>query len=108
MGCEIYKQISAVACRLLGLPAGGSRLSGHTTAPEAPPFQPGAGVHEARAQLESSFQPSNRSELSSEPEPVSPPPTTRTSFMATWKRTSGVKGYLLDVSTNSSFTTYLD
>ena len=28
--------------------------------------------------------------------------------MATWNRTSGVKGYLLDVSTNRSFTTYLD
>ena len=28
--------------------------------------------------------------------------------MATWERVSGAKGYLLDVSTNSSFTTYLD
>jgi len=108
MGCEIYKQISAVACVILGLAAGGSRLSGHTPAPEAPRFQPGAGVHEARAQLESSFHPSNRNALSSEPEPVSPPLPTRTSFMATWNRTSGVKGYLLDVSTNRSFTTYLD
>jgi len=28
--------------------------------------------------------------------------------MATWDRVSGAKGYLLDVSTNSSFTSYLD
>ena len=28
--------------------------------------------------------------------------------MANWERVSGAKGYLLDVSTNSSFTTYLD
>jgi hypothetical protein len=27
--------------------------------------------------------------------------------MATWERVSAAKGYLLDVSTNSSFTTYL-
>ena len=109
MGREIYIRISAFVCVLLGLAAlGGMRLSGQTTAPEVNQLKPGVGVHVAHAQPGSSCWLSNRSELLAEPEPVSPPPPTRTSFMATWDRVSGAKGYLLDVSTNSSFTTYLD
>ena len=108
MGHEIYKRISAFACVVLALAAAGAiRLSGQTTAPEADQVQPGVGVHEARSQPEGSLPFSNRNELSPEAGPEPGPPT-RTSFMASWSRVSGANGYVLDVSTNSSFTTYLD
>jgi hypothetical protein len=108
MGHEIYKRISAFACIVLALAAAGAiRLSGQTTAPEADQLQPGVGVHEARSQPEGSLPFSNTSELSPEAEPEPGPPT-RTSFMASWRRVSGANGYVLDVSTNSSFTSYLD
>ena len=106
---EFYIRISAFVCVVLELAlAAGIRLPGQTSAPEVQRFKAEAGVHEAHAQLERSFQFLNRSELSPEPEPISPPPPTRASLMATWERVSGAKGYVLDVSTSSSFTTYLD
>src|SRR5215470_2171390 len=100
MGREIYIRISGFACVVLGVAlAGGIRLSGQTTAPEADRFQPGAGVHETHVQTESSFELSNRNELSAEAEAEaeaeSPPLPTRTSFMAMWNRVNGAKGYLL-------------
>ncbi len=108
MGRKFHIRISAFVCVLLGLAlAAGIRLSGQTSAPEVQRFKAEAGVHEAHAQLERSFQLLNRSELSPEGEPVSPPPPTRSSFMATWKRVSGAKGYLLDVSTSSAFDSYV-
>jgi hypothetical protein len=108
MGRKFHIRISAFVCVLLGLAvAAGIRLSGQTTAPEVERFKAGAGVHETHAQLESSFQLLNRNELSPELEPVLPPPPTRSSFMATWKRVSGAKGYLLDVSTSSAFDSYV-
>jgi hypothetical protein len=108
MGRKFHIRISAFVCVLVGLAvAAGIRLSGQTTAPEVERFKAEAGVHEAHAQLESSFQLLNRNELSPELEPVSPPPPTRSSFMATWTRVSGAKGYLLDVSTSSAFDSYV-
>jgi hypothetical protein len=83
-------------------------LSGQTTAAGPGGFKPGSGVHVSHAQPENSFWFSNRNEIPAQPEPVSPPPPTRSTFMASWDRVNGAKGYLLDVSTNSSFTTYLD
>src|SRR5262245_35406933 len=109
MGREFHIRIFAFVCVLLGLAvATGIRLSGQTTASGVERFEAGAGVHVAHARPESSVQLSNRNELSPEPESTSLPPPTRTSFMATWQRVSGAKGYLLDVSTNSSFITYVD
>ena len=82
--------------------------SGQTAPPEAERFEAGAGVHRAHAQPESLFQLPNTNELSPQGEPVSPPPPTRSSFMATWEPASGAKSYLLDVSTNSAFDSYVD
>src|SRR5262245_16384231 len=109
MGREFHIRISAFVCVLLALAvATGARLLGQTAAPETKRFEPGAGVHEARAQLESLLQFSNTNKFLPQAEPVSPPAPTRSTFMATWDRASGAKGYLLDVSTNSSFATYID
>src|SRR5690242_11039893 len=109
MGRKFHIRISALACVLFGLAvAAGVRLSGETTAPEARRFQPGAGVDATQTQPKSSFQLPTTSALSAESEPVSPPPPTRSSFMATWKRVSGAKNYLLDVSTSSTFDNYVN
>ena len=106
---EFYIRTSGLVCALLGLAvAGGMRLSGQTAPPEAERFEAGAGVHRAHAQPESLFQLPNTNELSPQGEPVSPPPPTRSSFMATWEPASGAKSYLLDVSTNSAFDSYVD
>jgi hypothetical protein len=43
-----------------------------------------------------------------ENEIVSPPPPTRSVFMATWLGATRAKGYLLDVSTSSSFDSFVD
>jgi hypothetical protein len=104
-----YIRISAFVCVVLGLAvAGGSRLSGQTIAREADQFEPGAGVHETRVQSLSSVQPPNQNEVAAGGETVSPQAPTRSTFMATWERVSGAKGYLLDVSTSSAFDSYLD
>jgi len=109
MGRENYIRISTFARVVMGLAAvGGIRLSGQTTAPEAERFEAGAGVHETHAQPESSFQLPNSNELSLEAEQESPPQPTRSSFIATWLRVTGATGYLLDVSTSSSFNSFLD
>ena len=65
-------------------------------------------MHETRAQSQSSLQLPNTNEIAPESETVSPPPPTRSSFMATWPSVSGANGYLLDVSTSSSFNSYVD
>jgi hypothetical protein len=109
MGRKFHIRISALVCVLLGLAvAAGVRLSGQTTSLEPRRFEAGAGVHQTLAQPESSSQLPITSALSEESEPVSPPRPTRGSFMATWKRVSGAKGYLLDVSTSSAFDNYVN
>ena len=109
MGRKLDIRIPVLVCVLLGLAvAAGIRLSGQTTSPEPRRVLAGGGAHETGVQSESSFQLPIASALSAESEPVSPPPPTRSSFMATWKRVSGAEGYLLDVSTSSAFDNYVD
>ena len=50
----------------------------------------------------------NANEVTPPIETVSSAPPTRSSFMATWDSVSGAKGYLLDVSTSNSFSSYVD
>src|SRR5262249_24061267 len=109
MGRKFHTRISVLVCGLLGLAvAAGVRLSGQTTSPELRRFVAGPEVHLTQAQMESSLQLPNTTVVSAEGEVVSPPPPTRSSFMATWKRVSGAKGYLLDVSTSRAFDNYVN
>ena len=106
---EFYIRISVFVCIVLGLAvAGGIRLSGQTAGAEANRFQAGVGVHQTRTESLNSLQFSKQTELAQETEPASSPPPTRSSFMATWLRSSSPKRYLLDVSTSSSFTSYVE
>jgi hypothetical protein len=75
-------------------------------------LQPSAATHETRTGLQAGLQKlielKNANEVTPPVEPVSSAPPTRSSFMATWDSVSGAKGYLLDVSTSNSFTSYVD
>jgi hypothetical protein len=104
-----YIRISAFVCVVLGLAgvAGDHRLSGQAATPGAAQFEIGAVRHETRAESQTLLDLPNTNEFPSESETVSPPPT-RSSFMATWLGVTHAKGYLLDVSTSSSFDSFVD
>ena len=75
-------------------------------------LQPSAATHETRAGSQAGLQEviefPNANEVTPRIETVSSAPPTRSSFMATWDSVSGAKGYLLDVSTSNSFSSYVD
>lgn len=71
------------------------------------PFQVGAAPHVTHAELPGALPVQNTNEMTSEIEAVSPVPPTRSGFMASWDNTDGGTGYLLDVSTTSSFNNYV-
>jgi hypothetical protein len=76
--------------------------------PSASPFEVGAGTHETRADSQAALQFPSASEIGAGVETVSSAPPTRSSFMATWDNVTGATGYLLDVSTSSSFSSYVE
>jgi hypothetical protein len=92
----------------LGGVAGNRDLLGQARALTASPFEIGAGMHETRAQRQNSFQLPNVNEIAPENKIVLPPLPTRSSFMATWPNVNAAKGYLLDVSTSSSFNSFVN
>ena len=103
-------RVSAFVCVVLGMAGitGDYRVSAQTSASGASQFEIGAVRHEARAESQTSLGLPNTNAFPSESETVSPPPPTRSSFMAMWLSVAGAKGYLLDVSTSSSFDSFVD
>ena len=88
--------------------AGDGNLSEHNVVSPGPPaFQPGVGTHESQADIEGAL-PLTDDAGNAPVEAVSSAPPTRSSFMATWQTIAGANGYLLDVSTSSSFSTYVE
>ena len=102
-----YIRISAFVCVVLGL-AGEHTVSAQTVVSGASQFEIGAVRHETRAESQTSLELPNTKEFPSESKTVSLPPSTRSSFMAMWPSVTGAKGYLLDVSTSSSFDSFVD
>ena len=105
-----YIRIFACLCFVLAVAgiAGDHRISAQTSASGASQFGIGAVKHETHTASQSSFEFPKTNGLSSESETFLAPPPTRSSFMATWPRVTGAKGYLLDVSTSSSFVSFVD
>lgn len=66
-----------------------------------------AALHETRTRSEEGLQFPNASEMTMPVEVFSAAPPTRSSFMATWNNITWATGYLLDVSTSSSFSSYV-
>ncbi|MGH7984035.1 MAG: NF038122 family metalloprotease [Candidatus Udaeobacter sp.] len=87
--------------------AANSNLPEHNIVPRAP-FQPSAATHKTLIASQGVLEFPNANEVRPRVETVSSVPPTRSSFMATWEGVSGAKGYLLDVSTNDSFSSYAD
>jgi len=96
-----------------GVAQGLAALAGNSNLPEEnifsrAPFQPSAATHETRIGSQGALEVPNANEVPAGIETVLAPPPTRSSFMATWASVSGAKGYLLDVSTSNSFSSYVD
>jgi hypothetical protein len=105
-----YIRISAFVCVFVGLAgiAGEHGVSAQMVASGASQFEIGSVRHETRAESQTSLELPNTNEFPSESETASPSPPTRSSFMAMWPSVTGAKGYLLDVSTSSSFGSFVD
>jgi hypothetical protein len=95
-----------VALALAALASGSNLPEQSTISPAS--LQPSAVTHETRAGLQGVIEFPNANEVTPRIETVSPAPPTRSSFMATWGTVSGAKGYLLDISTSNSFSSYVD
>jgi len=100
-------------CVALGLAAfsGSASLPGQNDISGGrPAFEASTATHEARTEpqtapgVPSVGEIPAQSDIAVRQEPL----PTRSSFLATWDRASGVNGYLLDVSTSSSFSSYVD
>src|SRR5262245_36346078 len=93
----------------IGLAAlgGNINLQAQRTASPAQ-FQPGTATHETQADPQDALQIPNAGEIGAGIETVSSAPPTRSSFMANWESMIAANGYLLDVSTNDSFSDYVD
>jgi hypothetical protein len=99
----------AFFCVLLGVASipSGVGLSAERSPWHASRFDSGPTTRKTGAESEDLLQVPNLSEPASNSEGVSSPPT-RSSFMASWDGVTGANGYLLDVSTNDSFSSYVE
>ena len=95
-----------VALGLAALVSAGNLPEQSTNSPAS--LQPSAATHETRAGLQELIEFRNANEITPPIETLSSVPPTRSSFMATWDSVSDAKGYLLDVSTSNSFSSYVD
>ena len=95
-----------VVLGVAGIPSGVG-LSAQRGPWHASRFEPGTATHKTRAESEDLLQVPNLSELASDADAISSPPT-RSSFMASWDDVTGANGYLLDVSTSDSFSSYVE
>src|SRR6266481_10143612 len=96
-----------------GMAVGFSALASASNLPEQnilspASLRPSAATHETRAALQEVIEFRNANKVTPRIETVSWAPPTRSSFMAAWGSVSGAEGYLLDVSTSQSFTSYVD
>jgi Alpha-galactosidase, CBM13 domain/Fibronectin type III domain len=95
-----------VALGLAALASGSNLPEQSTISPAS--LQPSAATHETRAGLQEVIEFSNATKVTPPIETLSSAPPTRSSFMATWRSISNAKGYLLDVSTSNSFSSYVE
>ena len=95
----------SVALGLAALASGSNLPEQSTISPAS--LRPSAATHETQAGLQAGLQ--KLIEFRNPPiETVSSAPPTRSSFMASWDSVSDAIGYLLDVSTNNSFSSYVN
>jgi hypothetical protein len=92
----------------VGAPLGNTSSPGqNNVADRLSAFEAGGAIHETRMQSQTAPEFPNAIEVPEQAEIEIPVPT-RTSFMASWDSVSDAIGYLLDVSTDNSFGSYVN
>jgi Fibronectin type III domain len=79
----------------------------NNTAGGSPAFEAGVATHELRIESQTAPAFPGATEIPAQGEIEIPAPT-RSTFMASWSSVNGALGYLLDVSTSDSFSSYVD
>src|SRR4030095_7052346 len=102
----IRLMVFGVALELSALASAGNLTEENTSSPAL--LQPTAARHETRANSQELIELRNANTITAPIESVSWASPTRSSLMATWPSVSDAKGYLLDVSTSNSFSSYVD
>ena len=107
----LIRALVIVAC---GATCGLAAPFGNTSSPgqnsstaRSPAFEAGVARHETRIESQTAPEFPSATEIPALGEIEIPAPT-RGSFMASWDSASEAIGYLLDVSTNNSFSSYVD
>jgi Alpha-galactosidase, CBM13 domain/FG-GAP-like repeat/Fibronectin type III domain len=113
---KILQRLGFTLIRLIvfgGVALGLAALASASNLPEQNVFspvslRPSAAMHETRAGLQEVIEFPDANKVTQRIETVSWAPATRSTFMATWGSVSDAIGYLLDVSTNNSFSSYVN
>jgi hypothetical protein len=108
------RRLTSLIVFAAGVVLGVVSLGGTTSLPgrgansnSLPAFEAGSETHETRANLQTELEFPNVGEIPREAAIEIPPPT-RSSFMANWTKVNGATDYRLDVSTSSSFDSYMN
>src|SRR5436190_5846199 len=109
-GFPITGSITFAAGVVLGLAALGADTGSPRRNPNLSEFTANAGIHTTRADPESARDLQNARQIPAQTEGGPPQilPPTRSTFMAGWDKVSGAIGYRLDVSTDRSFSSYVN
>jgi VCBS repeat protein/fibronectin type III domain protein len=95
-----------VACGFVTAAGINSSRGQNNSVARATGFEATVATHETRIGSQTASEFPGATEMSAQ-EKIEIPAPTRSSFMASWKSASAAIGYLLDVSTDSSFTSYV-
>jgi hypothetical protein len=108
MGFSIRKTIILAGGIASVFGAFSANLPGQNHPPGASPaFEAGIATHQAGVESQTAPGFPSASEMAAQGEIEIPAPT-RSTFMASWPSVKSALGYLLDVSTNDSFSSYVD
>ena len=108
MGFSIRGAIVLAGGVVLAFGASNTNLPGQSHPPGASPaFQASVATHQTGVELQTAPGFPSTTEMAAQGEIEIPAPT-RSTFMASWPSVNGALGYMLDVSTSDSFSSYVD
>jgi hypothetical protein len=108
IGFSISRTIILVGGVVLAFGTANTNLLGQSHSPGASPvFQASIATHQTGVQSQTAPGFPSPTEIAAQGEIEIPAPT-RSTFMASWPGVKSAVGYLLDVSTNESFSSYVD
>jgi hypothetical protein len=108
MGFSIRGAIVLAGGVVLALGASNANLPGQNHfAGVSPAFEAGVATHQTGIELQTAPGFPSATEMPAQGEIEIPAPT-RSTFMASWPSVNGALGYMLDVSTSDSFSSYVD